>query len=135
MQEEYGGLEKMLNNTRVAATTNLNELIRFNVETLCRCFALESSRNSIANRPVCATAGLSTLPHAAHVFFSENIKGQNLLAFTTCKIHREAKKEPFSFVCVSLVFGRNWVNFFMYIRENISYTYVYLILACVKNFV
>jgi len=67
--------------------------------------------------------------------FSENIKGQNLLAFTTCKIHREAKKEPFSFVCVSLVFDRNWVNFFVYIRENISYTYVYLILACVKNFV
>ena len=101
MQEEHVGLEKMLNNITVAATTNLNELIRFNVETLCRCFALESSRNSIANRPVCATAGLSTLPHAAHVCFLKTSKVKICWLSPRAKYTVRQKRNHF-LLCASL---------------------------------
>jgi len=45
------------------------------------------------------------------------------------------KKEPI-FFCVHLFnVWQKLVNFFVYIKESISYNSVYLILACVKNFV
>ena len=51
------------------------------------------------------------------------------------KVHREAeKRNQFSLVCIFLMLDRNWRFFSIYIKESISYNYVYLILACVKNF-
>jgi len=52
------------------------------------------------------------------------------------KIHREAEeRNQFSSVCIFLMLDRNWWIFFTYINESISYNSVFLILACVKNFV
>jgi len=52
---------------------------------------------------------------------------------------REKKRNQFSFVCIFLVLDRKLWIFFTYIRRkesrSISYNSVYLILACIENFV
>ena len=52
-------------------------------------------------------------------------------------LHREADtRNQFSFVCIRLMRDRNCGEFFFtYDKESISYNSVYLISACVKNFV
>jgi len=48
---------------------------------------------------------------------------------------RQRKRSQFSFVCLFFNARQKLVNFFTYIKESISYNSVYLVLACVKNFV
>jgi len=50
-------------------------------------------------------------------------------------LHSEAEiRNHFSFVCISFNTWQKLVSFFIYSKQHISYTSVYLILACVKNF-
>jgi len=48
---------------------------------------------------------------------------------------RQKERNQFSSVCIFLILDENWWFFFAHINENVSYYSMYLIFACIKNFV
>jgi len=71
-------------------------------------------------------------PHNHSCRSSRKLKLREATAIYTV---RQKKRNEFSFVCIFSNARQKRVNFFAYIKESISNDSVYLILACVKNFV